>query len=85
MGTAEITGLAKAFQDYGAWVLLVLAGIAIVALWKRNNAVQDARLADSEKHRIELTALLTKSIENDKDQTHAMMALSEVIRGRAHV
>jgi hypothetical protein len=85
MGTAEITGLAKAFQDYGSWVLVVLLGLAVIALWKRGNSVQDARLSDAEKHRVELTALLTKSIENDKDQTHALLSLTDVIKGRANV
>ena len=85
MGTAEITGLAKAFQDYGSWALVIMLGLAVVALWKRNNAIQDDRLADSKSHHAELTAMLTKSIENDKDQTHAMMALTEVIKGRANV
>jgi len=85
MGAAEISSLAKGFQDYGIYFVAIVLGAACIVLWRRTNAIQDARLADAEKHRIELTGLLTKSIENDKDQTHALLSLTEVIKGRANV
>ncbi len=62
-------------------LLLIVAGY----LFKELRAESKARFEDAARHRVELTALLTKSIENDKDQTHALMALSEVIKGRANV
>jgi hypothetical protein len=62
-------------------ILLLVAGY----LFKELRAENKSRIEDNEKHRVELTALLTKSIENDKDQTHALMALTDVIKGRANV
>lgn len=62
-------------------VLLLVAGY----LFKELRAESKSRFEDAEKHRVELTALLTKSIENDKDQTHALMALTDVIKGRLNV
>ena len=62
-------------------LLLVVSGY----LFKELRAESKARFEDTEKHRVELTALLTKSIENDRDQTHALMTLTDVIKGRPNV
>lgn len=81
----ELGATAEVLSKYGPWAIVAILLFVCRALWSRGNATQDARLADAEKHRIELTSLLTKSIENDKDQTHALMALTDVIKGRANV
>jgi hypothetical protein len=73
MGATEITLLAKAFQDYGPWVLVILLGAAIIAMWKRINSIQDARLADYKDSFI-------KSMEVDKDQTHAQLQAVEALK-----
>lgn len=81
----ELAAAAETLSKYGAWGIVAVLLLVCRVLWNRGNTTQDARLADAEKHRVELTNLLTKSIENDKDQTHALMALTDVIKGRANV
>ena len=81
----ELSALAKLFQDYGIFAYAAIASIVAVVLYREVRALEAARLADYKQSHIETTAMLTKSIENDKDQTHAMTQLAEVIKGRAHV
>lgn len=78
-----INSITSAAPFWGPIVGVLLIGVGY--LFKELRAESKARFDDAEKHRIELTGLLTKSIENDKDQTHALMALTDVIRGRANV
>jgi|CXWL01.1.fsa_nt_gi hypothetical protein len=81
----EIAGLAKTLQDYGIYAIASALFAAVVILYREVRALEAARLADQKLSHAETTALLTKSIENDKDQAHAMLALTEVIKGRANV
>ena len=78
-----INAITTAAPFWGPIVGVLLAAVAY--LFREMRAENKSRIEDNEKHRVELTALLTKSIENDKDQTHALMALSDVIKGRANV
>lgn len=78
-----INSITSAAPFWGPIVAVLLAGVGY--LFKELRAESRARFEDAEKHRVELTGLLTKSIENDKDQTHALMALTDVIKGRPNV
>lgn len=78
-----VNAITSAAPFWGPIVGVLL--IAVGYLFRELRAESKSRFEDSEKHRVEMTTLLTKSIENDKDQTHALMALSEVIKGRANV
>lgn len=72
MTGAEILILLKDASGYGlaalfAWLWFQERG--------RNNTLQDSRMTD-------MKDLVVKSIETDRDQVHAMNALTEVIKSR---
>lgn len=71
---AEIGAIAEAFSKYGAWAFVALMLVVVRALYGRNVALQDARLADTKE-------LLTKAIESQNHAAHAMENLEEVVRG----
>lgn len=81
----EIASLAKTFHDYGIYALAAALLIAVVILYREVRGLEAARLSDAQQYHKEQTAILTKSIENDKDQTHALTALTDVIRSRPNV
>lgn len=81
----DAASLAKAFQDYGIYFVCVILAGAVVKLWMQLSAERAARLADKDKAHDAIMAFAAKSIEADKDATHALAALTEAIKSRPHV
>jgi len=69
----------------GGYGLAAIAFIIAGVLWRRCNALQDARLADKDKAHEVIMQFATKSIEADKDATHALTALTDAIKSRPNV
>lgn len=80
----ELAGLAKLFQDYGIYAVTAALLVGCVVLYRQVRALELARLADRDKYHDSIMVFATKSIEADKDATHALTALTEAIKSRPH-
>jgi hypothetical protein len=81
----EAAGIAKLFQDYGIFAFTAMLLVACIFLFKQLSAERAARLADRDKYHDSIMSFATKSIEADKDATHALTALTEAIKSRPNV
>lgn len=82
---AELAGIAKLFQDYGIYAVAAILFAACGMLYRQMRALEAARLADRDKYHDSIMTFAIKSIEADKDATHALTALTEAIKSRPHV
>ena len=80
----ELSAIAKLFQDYGIYAVTAILLVVCGALYRQMRALEAARLADRDKYHDSIMVFATKSIEADKDATHALTALSEAIKSRPH-
>ena len=79
---AELSSIAKLFQDYGIYAVTAVLFVVCAALYRQMRALEAARLADRDKYHDSIMVFATKSIEADKDATHALTALTEAIKSR---
>lgn len=81
MTGAEILSLLRE----GGYGLAVLAIIAAVFFYRQARAEAAAHLVTINTYNAKILEIATKSIEADKDNTHALQSLTEVLRSRPNV
>ena len=81
----ELSTIAEVIQKYGRDALDAFLLAGVVFLYRQVRALEAARIADHAAFNKQFVELATKSIEADKDNTHAVDALKDIIQSRNHV